>query len=361
MNRAPFPLERASPAPLTQTEQPPAAMHGGTSELPRIVSLFSGAGGLDLGFHRAGFELAFAVDISPAAIQTHRRNFGDAISIVGDLIKLGPDGVLDQLSGILRRGEAIGIIGGPPCQGFSRANSTAGSNDPRNQLPMLYLQIVQALQKEYTVEFVLFENVIGLRDTKHSETFNGILSKFQEIGLAPKVEIYSALDFGVPQARNRIIISGFRKSSASLDFRPKTVENVGLSVRSTIGSLPDPAYFARNIDKSSIPFHENHWTMRPVSKKFTQPGGANRAGRSFKRLNWDKPSPTVAYGHREIHVHPDGHRRLSIFEAMLLQGFPRDFVLEGTLSAQVDQVSNAVPPPLAEALATAVAAAITTG
>ena len=112
------------------------------------------------------------------------------------------------------------------------------------------------------------------------------------------------------------------------------------------------------MEKTAIPHHENHWTMRPLSKRFSRPGGADRAGRSFRRLEWDKPSPTVAYGHREIHVHPDGCRRLSIFEAMLLQGFPEDFVLEGTLSSQVEQVSNAVPPPLARALAKAIKAAM---
>lgn len=135
-------------------------------------------------------------------------------------------------------------------------------------------------------------------------------------------------------------------------------ESANLTVRSVIADLPEPAFFSRTIKRSEIPFHENHWTMRPVSIRFSQPGGANRSGRSFRRLEWDKPSPTVAYGHREIHVHPDGRRRLSIFEAMLLQGFPPDFVLEGTLSAQVEQVSNAVPPPLAESLATAIRKAL---
>jgi DNA (cytosine-5)-methyltransferase 1 len=76
--------------------------------------------------------------------------------------------------------------------------------------------------------------------------------------------------------------------------------------------------------------------------------------RSFKKLSWGEPSPTIAFGNREIHVHPDGHRRISIYEAMLLQGFPDDFVIEGNLSQQVKQVSNAVPPPLARSVASAV-------
>jgi len=326
--------------------------------LPKIVSLFSGAGGLDLGFKRAGFPLTFAVDISPAAIQTHRRNFGDTVSIAADLEVLGPDGILTHLSGLLEPGEPIGVIGGPPCQGFSRANTGAVADDPRNRLPLLYLQVVQALQRQYSVEFVLFENVLGIRDAKHAVTFHGILSKFRELGLTPDVNEYSALDYGVAQTRKRVVISGFREEAVAANFAPRKSTAEALTVRAVIGELPAPAFFDRDIDKSSIPHHENHWTMRPMSKRFARPDGADRGGRSFRRLEWDKPSPTVAYGHREIHVHPDGRRRLSVYEAMLLQGFPSDFVLEGTLSSQVEQVSNAVPPPLAESVATAIKAAM---
>lgn len=332
--------------------------NGDEISLPQIVSLFSGAGGLDLGFRNAGFSLAFAVDLSPAAIRTHKRNFNETISLAANLEELGPDGVLEQMQRILSPGERIGVIGGPPCQGFSRANVSSAPNDPRNRLPLLYLRIVEALQAKYRVEFVLFENVLGIRDAKHAVTFSGITAKFREMGLTPVVGEYSALDYGVPQARKRIIISGFRDEAIARGFMPKKVAEKSLTVRSAIGGLPEPAFYARGLDKSTIPFHENHWTMKPVSKRFSRPAGEGRAGRSFRRLEWDKPSPTVAYGHREIHVHPDGRRRLSIFEAMRLQGFPDDFVLEGTLSSQVEQVSNAVPPPLAEALATAIDAAM---
>lgn len=326
--------------------------------LPKIVSLFSGAGGLDHGFQMSGFPLVFAVDKSSAAIQTHRRNFKGTMSHAADLEELGPDGVLQQLDCLLEAGESIGVIGGPPCQGFSRANTGSAANDPRNRLPLLYLQIVEALQGKYKVEFVLFENVLGIRDAKHSVVFRGILSRFKEIGLTANVEEYSALDYGIAQTRNRVIISGFHNPDVAELFRPAKASAKDLTVRAVIGSLPHPAYFSRGVSASEIPYHENHWTMRPVSNRFAQPGGASRAGRSFRRLDWDKPSPTVAYGHREIHVHPDGHRRLSIYEAMLLQGFPPDFVLEGTLSAQVEQVSNAVPPPLARSLADAISTAL---
>lgn len=323
--------------------------------LPKVVSLFSGAGGLDLGFTKLGFPLVCAIDVSEAAIRTHRRNFQQTFSLAADLEELGHEGVLGLLEDHLAPEESIAVIGGPPCQGFSRANAASRPDDPRNRLTQLYLDIVRALQEVYSVEFILFENVLGIKDTKHKIVFESILSEFTAMGFAADVTVYSALDFGVPQTRSRVIISGFKDSAVKSKFKPRKVPRSNkLTVRNAIEGLPEPAYFQRGLDKAEIPYHENHWTMRPVSKKFSLPGGARSSGRSFRRLDWDKPSLTVAYGNREIHVHPEGHRRLSIYEAMILQGFPYDFVLEGTLSEQVDQVSNAVPPPLAQALAIAI-------
>ncbi|EFW10086.1 MULTISPECIES: DNA cytosine methyltransferase [Actinomycetes] len=344
--------------PPVRTATADATSAEAASALPRIVSLFSGAGGLDLGFQQAGFPLSFAVDLSPAAIETHRRNFQDTVAVEADLTELGSDGVLEHLAPILEPGESIGVIGGPPCQGFSRANTRSAANDPRNRLPLLYLQIVEALQTKYRVEFVLFENVLGIRDAKHLTTFNGILDKFNSIGLVATAEVYSALDYGVAQRRYRVIVSGFRDREVSRAFKPKKAETGNLTVRSVIEGLPDPVFFTHGLQRTAIPHHENHWTMRPMSKRFLQPEESGQTGRSFRRLKWDQPSPTVAYGHREIHVHPSGRRRLSIYEAMLLQGFPDEFVLEGNLSAQVEQVSNAVPPPLARSLATAIKEAL---
>lgn len=94
---------------------------GANLALPRIVSLFSGAGGLDLGYRDAGFPLTFAVDSSPAAIKTHQRNFRDTTSVVANLVELRPEGVLRHLDDLLSPDDSIGVSGGPPCQGFSRA------------------------------------------------------------------------------------------------------------------------------------------------------------------------------------------------------------------------------------------------
>jgi len=326
--------------------------------LPKIVSLFSGAGGLDHGFSEAGFPISLAVDQSVPAIETHKANFPQTTSIAADLTRLGSDGIIAALTPLLALGERIGVIGGPPCQGFSRANTTAVATDPRNALPLLYLEIVEALQADYDVRFVLFENVLGIRDLKHEKAFSAIRTKLGELGFAERVTEYCALDYGVPQTRRRVVISAFRSQAVLKAFVPVPVTSKELDVRSAIGGLPEPQYYSRGLRPDDIPFHPNHWTMRPVSKRFVEPVTATKSTRSFKRLAWDRPSPTVAYGHREIHVHPDGHRRLSIYEAMMLQGFPATFVLSGSLSAQVDQVSNAVPPPLALALALATRTAL---
>ncbi len=159
--------------------------------------------------------------------------------------------------------------------------------------------------------------------------------------------------------RQRVFIVGINRDKyPNINFTfPKGIFGSFKTVRQAISNLPEPVYFSKQLKPGDIPFHPNHWCMQPKSYKFTNdtliPGEV--WGRSFRVLEWDKPSYTVAYGHREVHVHPDCKRRLSVFEAMLLQGFSRDYSLIGTLSDQIRLVSEAVAPPVAKALATAIA------
>lgn len=324
--------------------------------LPKIVSLFCGAGGLDWGFHHHGYDVSLAVDISTAAIKTHKRNFPSTPSYAANLIDLGPEGVYGLVKSNIPEGSRIAVIGGPPCQGFSRANTSSYADDPRNSMPALYVEIVRRLQCRYDVEFVVFENVLGMRDKKHKETYQKLVSNLEGLGFDITQKELCALDFGVPQTRRRIILSALKKGKYGPVIPlptdgPKTVESV-------LADLPDPVFFSRGITPNDIPYHVNHWTMTPKSARFKNPDFPFPETRSFKRLRWGKPSPTVAYGNREIHIHPDGRRRLSVYEAMLLQGFPRSFVLEGNLSQQVEQVSNAVPPPLSSSIALAIKTAM---
>jgi DNA (cytosine-5)-methyltransferase 1 len=325
--------------------------------LPKIVSLFCGAGGLDLGFKEAGFTISVAIDASDAAIRTHKKNFYRTKAVVGDLIKLQPAGVLDLVRKKLNPGQRIAVIGGPPCQGFSRANTSSLSDDPRNRLPKLYLEIVNALQSVYAVEFIVFENVLGIRDKKHVETYKALMQGIGALGFDVTEKELCSADFGVPQNRRRIVLSGMRAGQGYTQVKPRKRRGLE-TVRQAIGKLEPPAFFKRGLEPEDIPVHPNHWTMQPKSRRFLNPEAETGRGRSFRRLDWDAASPTIAFGHREIHVHPDGHRRLSIYEALLLQGFPAEFVLEGNLSEQVEQVSNAVPPPLARSVALAVKRAL---
>lgn len=322
-------------------------------ELPKIISLFCGAGGLDWGFHKEGFEIPVAIDISNAAIRTHKKNFPNTHSVAADLIKLQPEGVFNIVADKVEAKARIGLIGGPPCQGFSRANTKATIDDPRNQLPKLYLDIVKRLQSDYLVEFVVLENVLGIRDKKHAPTYQALIQGLEDLGFSITEKELCALDFGVPQNRRRVVLSALRSGQGYSEVRPEKATGLK-TVQEAIGGLVEPAFFNRNLNPNDIPLHPNHWTMNPKSPRFMDPDGDHPKGRSFKRLVWTDASPTIAFGHREIHIHPDGRRRLSIYEAMRLQSFPPEFILEGNLSEQVEQVSNAVPPLLGKSIAAAV-------
>jgi DNA (cytosine-5)-methyltransferase 1 len=224
-------------------------------------------------------------------------------------------------------------------------------------LPRLYLDIVRALQRIYTVEFIVFENVLGIRDKKHAKTYKELIDGIAELGFDLTERELCAVDFGVPQNRRRVVLSGMRTGQGYSSVKPRRRKGRE-TVRDAIGGLRPPAYFKRSLLPKDIPVHPNHWTMQPRSPRFDDPKPGHGEGRSFKRLGWNTQSPTIAFGHREIYIHPCGRRRLSIYEAMLLQGFPEEFVLEGNLTEQAEQVSNAVPPPLARSVATAVTRAL---
>jgi len=335
-----------------ETKNSASKPRASVTQIPKIISLFAGAGGMDLGFLQEGFDVSVAIDLEESAINTHKKNFVGTVSLAADLTVLGPQGVLQFVKKNIIPGTKIGVIGGPPCQGFSRANPGSRPDDPRNLLPSLYLEIIKALQEEYSIEFVVFENVLGMKDPKHWAKYEELINGLKKLRFIVTEKELCALDFGVPQNRNRIIISAMRKARGYTQVIP--IKRKGKStVRETIGDLGEPAFFKKGLNINEIPEHPNHWTMQPKSERFRNPD-IDKKTRSFRRLVWDKASPTIAFGNREIHLHPLGTRRLSIYEAMLLQGFPPTFVLKGNLSQQVTQISNAVPPPLARSVAAAV-------
>jgi DNA (cytosine-5)-methyltransferase 1 len=266
---------------------------------------------------------------------------------------------LDQLHGGVFT--PSGIIGGPPCQSFSIANATVNETDPRHELPLVYAELLRALNQRHPVDFFVLENVPGLCRKRHSKRLAKIKRRLSQAGFTVAQALLNARDYQTPQDRERLFLVGlnsqrFRRVSWN---KPESTTGIDerYTVRSTIGDLAEPVFFERGLDPETFPEHPNHWCMRPKSTKFTRAGalapGAGQS-RSFKTLDWDKPSRTVAYGNREVHIHPGCHRRLSVYEAMLLQGFPAEYRLLGNLSSQIAQVSEAVPPGMASAVARSV-------
>ena len=322
----------------------------GNSQLSvKICSLFSGGGGLDLGFAAAGFDPVLAVDHDPAATESYARNLCRTRVEIADLAGEGLRELAARAKGLGVRG----VVGGPPCQGFSNGNVGRGLHDPRNQLIFRFSDFLKHANCRGELDFFLLENVAGIRSPRNYTLYQRLITALSAAGFIVGSHDVDAVDFGVPQRRRRVFLVGLNARR----FRERRIRIAPLAepfrtVRDAIGGLPEPQYYARNLSESDIPFHPNHWTMQPRSRRFSD-GHFNRY-RSFRRIEWDAPSPTVAYGNREIHVHPEGHRRLSVFEGMLLQGLPKRYVLKGNFSEQVTQLSNLVPPPMAQAAASAI-------
>lgn len=315
-----------------------------------LLSLFCGAGGLDCGFRQEHFRTILAIDNDDAAIRSFNFNAKGKIAVRGDLTTMSGSDIVSLLDVSAPGIRPVGVIGGPPCQGFSNGNVYANPDDPRNQLPFRYAEILRHLTEHYEMQFFVFENVLGLASNRHQARLQEIKCAFEEAGYRVYEQRLNAISFGVPQSRPRLFLIGIHQriqadQAFTFPLGTQSVKTVG----DAISALPNPAYFERGLKASAIPHHPNHWTMKPKSPKFATT--TFTTGRSFKRLAWSEPSPTVAYGNREIHVHPSGKRRLSVYEAMLLQGFPPTYRLHGNLSEQVSQVCNAVPPPVARALA----------
>lgn len=333
------------------------SQEAGRDLLP-VVSLFCGCGALDLGFKQAGFEPILAIDKDAVACRTYEENHTGVRVLKQDLSTAPKGYILERLAELPEMRKPIGVIGGPPCQAFSLSNRNGGIRDARANLPENYAAVLKELATAFELDFFVFENVLGLRYKKHSELFGVFKKLFASAGFSIFEGELNALDFGVPQVRKRIFVVGFNeKKYPDLDFEfPAAAAKARRTVEDAIGSLPKPRYFEHGLLPADIPVHPNHWCMRPRSKKFFNGylKEGDSKGRPFRVLPWDKPSWTVAYGHREVHIHPSGRRRLSVYEAMLLQGFPSSYKLLGTLSDQIRLVSDAVPPPLAKGLAEAV-------
>ena len=311
---------------------------------------------MDQGFKQAGYHTALAYDSEQHCVDTVNRNHG-RIAVRGDLSVLTPEDVREAWDG-RESGAPVGIIGGPPCQAFSFANVHKDDGDDRAKLVARYAEIIDSLNRHYGISFFVFENVTGLLSPSHRHLLDHFIGRAEDAGFSVEEQCLNAVNYRVPQHRERVFVVGTnRRLHPGVDFVfPSGDPSRRPHVRSVLEGLDEPAHFNRRLTPDDIPVHPNHWCMTPRSSRFTDGSitpGDSTTSRSFRAVHWDRPSFTVAYGNREVHVHPECHRRLSVYEAMLLQGFDDGYVLEGNMSQQFNMISDAVAPPVAEAIARA--------
>lgn len=290
-----------------------------------ITSLFSGAGGLDLGLIQAGNNVIWANDIDVDAVETYRRNIGDHI-ICKDI----KDIPLDQIP------ESDVVVGGFPCQGFSIANLKRDISDERNLLYLFFLSIVKDKQPKYFIA----ENVKGILSLGNGSVIKQIVSDFNEVGYIVKVHKINAADYGVPQHRERVIILGQRVDIGNrmlFQFPDITHSNKEDDLPNWVSIIEALTDIPNDYDESLDP-NAYGSKYRFVARNFT----------AHRITDPNKPSPTIlARGNGKGGVcaipHYNGERRLTIRESAVIQTFPYTFIFSGKMGSCYRQIGNAVP------------------
>lgn len=359
------------------------------------IDLFSGCGGLTLGFKMAGFESILASDIDENCEKTFRYNFPDTPFICKDINEITKDEV-DKL--ILGKYPDI-IIGGPPCQGFSLANKNRNKteDDPRNRL---FYQFVKFIEW-YSPKAFVMENVKGLLSMKNGEVIKTIIDTFSNAGQGYYVDkrILCAKDFGVPQMRERVIIIGFRKDLGIFPTFPAP-NGEEITVDMAISDLPliysgegsdvmaydsKPQNRYQEMMRKGSEMVHNHVAMKHTKRLIDRfnailPGqslldvwdthgavkrgaptekSSSKFGQNNQRVFGDKPAPTIAASFQSNFIHPHLNRNFTAREGARLQSFPDTFIFQGMRTkmswekglSQYQQIGNAVPVLLAKAIA----------
>lgn len=327
----------------------------------KVISLFSGCGGLDLGFEKAGFDIPVANEIDKKVWTTYRVNHPKTHLIEADIRNVKKEEVLKYIDG-----EVDGIIGGPPCQSWSEAGSLKGIKDVRGQLFFEYIRIL----KEFKPKFFLAENVSGMLANRHSEAVQNIFQLFEESGYDVFFNMVNAKDYGVAEERKRVFYIGFRRD-LNIDFgfpKGSTKDNdKKLTLRDVIWDLQDnvvPAGCKNQHNPEAV--NNNEYFTGKFSPIFMS---RNRV------KSWDEQAFTVQASGRQCQLHPQApkmtkfgkddfrfalgnenlYRRMSIREVARIQGFPDDFqfIYKDTNTAY-KMIGNAVPVNLAFEIALAI-------
>jgi DNA (cytosine-5)-methyltransferase 1 len=287
----------------------------------KIVSLFAGAGGLDLGLIQAGHSVIWANDFDRDSCETYAKNIGNHI-VFGDIEQIDASAIPD----------CDVIVGGFPCQGFSLANMLRSPEDSRNKMYKHLHRIIRAKKPDY----FLAENVRGILSLGGGEVITKIVKDFERLGYSVEHRVFNTADYGVPQSRIRVLIAGTHKGRNLVKFRfpkPTTSKQSRVSIGAALKGIPEP-------DTAEGLLLKNH-----IYSKYKV---TNRNFTGHRLTNPDKPSPTIlARGNGKGGVcaiqHPLNHRRMSVRESALIQCFPLDFEFVGNMSSMYRQVGNAVP------------------
>lgn len=314
-----------------------------------LISLFSGAGGLDRGFHNAGFHTIVANEFDSKICPTFRANFPDTNLIEGDIRQIPADAFPRNITG---------IIGGPPCQSWSEAGSLKGINDARGQLFYDYIRILRATQPLFFVA----ENVSGMLAARNRDAVNGFMQLFDDAGYNVNLQMLNANDFDVPEDRDRVFYIGFRKDLEINDYEyPAPLEHKP-TLRETIWDLQFTAIPAREGNRTN-----GNDCVIPNNEYFV--GSYSPIFMSRNRVrSWDEPGFTVQASGRQCQLHPQApkmvkveknlqifqpgmehmYRRMTVREVARVQSFPDDFqFIYNTVDYGYKMIGNAVPVNLA--------------
>lgn len=322
-----------------------------------IVSLFSGAGGMDLGFEKAGFNIVWANEYDSTIWATYEANH---------IAPLDKRDIRQIPSSDIP--ECDGIIGGPPCQSWSEAGALRGIEDARGKLFFDFIRIL----KDKQPKFFVAENVSGMLADMHRDAVKNIINHFEEAGYSVNLKLLNAADYNVPQDRKRVFYVGFRKD-LNVHFQYPVPNKQKLTLKDAIWDLQETAMQAKPANKSNC----DHCVV-PNHEYMT--GGFSTIYMSRNRVrSWNEQSFTIQAGGRHAPIHPQApkmlfveqnkrvfvpgketlYRRLSIRECARIQTFPDDFTfIYSNLSDGYKMIGNAVPVELAYAVAQAIKEAL---
>ena len=337
------------------------------------VDIFSGAGGLSIGAKMAGIESTLAVEYCKHAASTYKRNHQKTTVLNQDIKEVKPLDHIDKQPFIL--------FGGPPCQGFSIANTkTRNLENPNNWMFKEYIRFVKDLEPEW----FLFENVVGFKSFNGGSFAKEVEKELKDLGYTTNSQVLCASEYGVPQKRKRFFIIG-NKSGKKFDFDSLKKQSL-VTVKDAISDLPtlksgqklnSSKYkhdasnnyleiMRENSEKALqnfVSLNKDHilkrykhikqgqnWSAIPKEMLSNYSSTVNMHSGIYKRLEENQPTVTIANYRKSMLIHPTEDRGLSLREAARLQSFPDDFIFEGPLSYQQQQVGNAVPPLLAKVL-----------